>query len=125
MLSLFPFSAIVSSRRRHNIITSRQIRQATWRQCVLNFSVGTGSALQPCQSTPVQAAVDGMEAIHVGETFNGTMSYIADRAQFSSRDTQACEDRANVVFAVKIRMPNPDHRLKAGMTADATIELRP
>jgi multidrug resistance efflux pump len=70
---------------------------------------------------PVKLSVDA----YPGETFDGSVSYIADRAQFSSRDTQAREDRANVVFAVKMRMPNPDHRLKAGMTADATIELRP
>jgi multidrug resistance efflux pump len=70
---------------------------------------------------PVKLSVDA----YPGETFDGSVSYIADRAQFSSRDTQAREDRANVVFAVKMRVPNPDHRLKAGMTADATIELRP
>ena len=70
---------------------------------------------------PVKLSVDA----YPGETFDGSVSYIADRAQFSSRDTQAREDRANVVFAVKMRVPNADHRLKAGMTADATIELRP
>ncbi|MBN1889496.1 MAG: efflux RND transporter periplasmic adaptor subunit [Thermoflexales bacterium] len=57
-----------------------------------------------------------------GEAFGGTVTDIAGQAQFSSRDTQAREDRANVVFAVKIRLPNLGHRLKAGMTADAVIE---
>jgi len=59
-----------------------------------------------------------------GQIFIGQVASIARRAQFSSRDTQAREDRANVVFAVKVRLPNADHRLKAGMNADATIELQ-
>jgi HlyD family secretion protein len=57
------------------------------------------------------------------ESFAGTIVSIAQQAQFSSRDTQAKEDRANIVFAVKIHVPNGDHRLKAGMTADAEIDL--
>lgn len=66
---------------------------------------------------PVQVYVDA----YPGETFTGQVAFIARQAQFSSRDTQAREDRANVVFAVKVRLPNADHRLKAGMTADAVI----
>lgn len=69
---------------------------------------------------PVQVYVDA----YPGETFNGQVTFIADQAQFTSRDTQAQEDRANVVFAVKVRLPNADHRLKAGMTADAVIEVK-
>lgn len=69
---------------------------------------------------PVQVKVDA----YPGQTFTGHMTLIAQRAQFSSRDTQAREDRANMVFAVKVHLPNPDHRLKAGMNADATIELQ-
>jgi HlyD family secretion protein len=68
---------------------------------------------------PTQVYADA----YPGEVFEGTVADIASRAQFSSRDTQSREDRANVVFAVKIRLPNPDHRLKAGMTADAVIEM--
>ena len=38
------------------------------------------------------------------------------------RDIQEQADIANVVFAVKVRLSNADHRLKAGMNADAVIE---
>ena len=69
---------------------------------------------------PVQVKVDA----YPGQIFMGQVTSIARRAQFSSRDTQAREDRANMVFAVKVRLPNLDHRLKAGMTADATIQLQ-
>jgi len=69
---------------------------------------------------PVQVTVDA----YPGETFQGQVAFIARQAQFSARDTQTREDRANVMFAVKVRLPNADHRLKAGMTADGVIELR-
>ncbi len=69
---------------------------------------------------PVQVKVDA----YPGQIFMGQVTSIARRAQFSSRDTQAREDRANMVFSVKVRLPNLDHRLKAGMTADATIQLQ-
>jgi len=68
----------------------------------------------------VQVYVDA----YANEPFDGQVVSIAQQAQFSSRDTQAKEDRANIVFAVKVHLPNPDHRLKAGMTADAIIDLR-
>ncbi len=57
-----------------------------------------------------------------GQVFHGQVASIARQAQFTPRDTQAKEDRAKVVFAVKVRLPNADHRLKAGMTGDAVIE---
>jgi HlyD family secretion protein len=69
---------------------------------------------------PVQVKVDA----YPGQVFTGQVTSLAQRAQFSSRDTQAREDRANMVFAVKVRLPNLDHRLKAGMNADAVIELQ-
>jgi HlyD family secretion protein len=67
---------------------------------------------------PAQVFVDA----YPGQTFTGQVTFIARQAQFSSRDIQEQADRANVVFAVKIRLPNADHRLKAGMNADAVIE---
>jgi len=67
---------------------------------------------------PAQMLVDA----YPGQTFTGQVFFIARQAQFSSRDIQEQADRANVVFAVKIRLSNADHRLKAGMNADAVIE---
>jgi HlyD family secretion protein len=58
------------------------------------------------------------------ETFEGEVTAIARQAQFSSRDTQAQEDRANVVFAVKVKLLNTDHRLKPGMAGDVVFALK-
>ncbi len=68
--------------------------------------------------TPAQVFVDA----YPGQTFTGRVSFMARQAQFASRDIQEQADRANVVFAVKLRLSNADHRLKAGMNADTVIE---
>jgi multidrug resistance efflux pump len=56
-----------------------------------------------------------------GETFKGTVTYIAAQAEFTPKNVQTKEERANLVFAVKITLANADHRLKPGMPADATL----
>jgi hypothetical protein len=36
---------------------------------------------------------------------------------------QTKEGRVSTVFAVKVKIPNPEHKLKPGMPADATISI--
>jgi multidrug resistance efflux pump len=55
------------------------------------------------------------------DTFEGRVSFIAHEAEFTPRNIQTQEERVNLVFAVKITLDNPDHRLKPGMPADAEI----
>ena len=54
-------------------------------------------------------------------TFIGTVVAIAHEAEFTPRNVQTREERVNMVFAVDVRIPNPDHALKPGIPADATI----
>lgn len=56
-----------------------------------------------------------------GEVFEGRVSFIAQQAEFTPKNVQTEEERVNLVFAVKITLDNPDHRLKPGMPADAEI----
>jgi hypothetical protein len=56
-----------------------------------------------------------------GEIFQGTVVAIASEAEFTPRNVQTEEERVNMVFAVDVRIPNPDHKLKPGVPADATI----
>jgi HlyD family secretion protein len=55
-------------------------------------------------------------------TFPGEVTSIAGEAEFTPRNVQTQAERVNLVFAVKVRLPNPDRALKLGMPADATIE---
>jgi multidrug resistance efflux pump len=55
------------------------------------------------------------------EIFEGAVTFIAPEAEFTPKNVQTEEERVNLVFAVKITLDNPDHRLKPGMPADAEI----
>lgn len=56
-----------------------------------------------------------------GWLFPGTVSYISQQAEFTPKNIQTEEERVNMVFAVRVRLLNPDHLLKPGMPADALI----
>jgi len=60
-----------------------------------------------------------------GQVFRGTISYISQQAEFTPRNVQTEKERVNMVFAVKVRLPNPDHLLKPGMPADAYLQPIP
>jgi HlyD family secretion protein len=66
---------------------------------------------------PVSVTVDA----YPGRTFGGTVTFIASQAEFTPKNVQTREERVNMVFAVKVKLPNPDHALKPGMPADAVI----
>ena len=66
---------------------------------------------------PVSVEVDSFP----GKAYAGEVTYISSQAEFTPRNVQTKEERVNTVFAVKILIPNPDHDLKPGMPADATI----
>jgi len=53
--------------------------------------------------------------------FMGAVVSIAHEAEFTPRNVQTQEERVNMVFAVDVSIPNPDHALKPGLPADATI----
>ena len=52
------------------------------------------------------------------EIFSGKVIAINDEAEFTPRESITKDERANMVFAVKIQINNPDNKLKAGMPAD-------
>ena len=65
----------------------------------------------------VEVSVDAYE-----DVFIGSVSHIADQAEFTPKNIQTQEERVHMVFAVKVRLENADHRLKAGMPADAVFQ---
>jgi HlyD family secretion protein len=56
-----------------------------------------------------------------GQVFKGMVTFITMEAEFTPKNVQTKEERVNLVFAAKISLDNPDHRLKPGMPADADI----
>jgi HlyD family secretion protein len=69
---------------------------------------------------PVAVRVDSFP----DETFRGQVIWISDQAEYTPKNIQTKEERVTTVFAVKVRIPNPDQKLKPGMPADAVLMLK-
>lgn len=65
----------------------------------------------------VDVTVDGYR----GAVFPGTVERIAGSAEYTPGNVVIVGDRARRVFAVRVRIPNPDHRLRPGLPATATV----
>ncbi len=52
----------------------------------------------------------------------GTVSWVSSTAEFTPTPIQTRDERADLVYAVKIRVPNRDGVLKIGMPADLSLE---
>ncbi len=55
----------------------------------------------------------------------GTVTWIASSAEFTPTPVQTRDERTDLVYAVKIRVPNPDGALKIGMPADVAFGAAP
>ena len=56
-----------------------------------------------------------------GETFTGTIVYIASSGEFTPRNLQTQEERVQQVFGVKIKMDSFGGRIRAGMSMTAHL----
>lgn len=70
---------------------------------------------------PVHVVADA----YPGRVFEGTIYYVSPRAEFTPRNVQTREDRERLVYAVEVRIPNPDTALRAGMPVEVTIAVPP
>jgi HlyD family secretion protein len=68
-----------------------------------------------------QAALVSVDS-YPEERFWGEVVYIAPRALFTPSNIQLKEEREKTVFAVKIRLANPEQKLKPGIPADVRIQ---
>lgn len=57
-----------------------------------------------------------------GRVFTGEVSHIADQAEFTPRNVQTVEGRKATVYAIQLKIDNPDMALKPGMPADLTFD---
>ncbi len=57
------------------------------------------------------------------ETFDATVSFISDQAEFTPRNVQTVEGRSATVYAVKLNVIDPAAKLKIGMPGDVTFRL--
>jgi HlyD family secretion protein len=80
----------------------------------------TGTQLSQIKlKQPVKVLVDNGEKGY--KTYNGTIAWISDKAEFTPKTIQTKEERANLVYAVKIKVKN-DGYLKIGMFAEVQLK---
>jgi HlyD family secretion protein len=51
----------------------------------------------------------------------GTVTWVSAEAEFTPTPIQTREERADLVYAIKVRVANPEGMLKIGMPADITL----
>jgi len=54
--------------------------------------------------------------------FTATVVHIADQAEFTPRNVQTVEGRSSTVFAIKLKVNDPEGKLKIGMPADVVFK---
>jgi HlyD family secretion protein len=67
------------------------------------------------------ASADVFVDTYPEKTYAGKVTWIASKAEFTPRNIQTKDDRAQLVFAVKISLNNDNEELLPGMPADAKI----
>jgi HlyD family secretion protein len=67
----------------------------------------------------VQVNVDGGDGKLIA--IPGTLSWVSAKAEFTPTPVQTRDERADLVYAVKVLVPNRGGVLKIGMPADVTL----
>jgi HlyD family secretion protein len=57
----------------------------------------------------------------VRRTLTGVVAWISSEAEFTPTPIETRDERANLVYAIKVRVPNPNGILKIGMPADLSL----
>jgi HlyD family secretion protein len=117
-----PIAGIVTSRSAHSgeaaIAGATLLTVANLDEVKLTIYVPENELGRVHLGQEVGVAVDSFP----GRVFTGTVSHIAQQAEFTPKNVQTEQERVNMVFAVQVRIPNAEHLLKPGMPADATTD---
>ena len=54
--------------------------------------------------------------------FTATVVHIADQAEFTPRNVQTVEGRSSTFYAIKLKVEDPEGKLKIGMPADVVFK---
>lgn len=57
-----------------------------------------------------------------GDTFDGTVTWISPKAEFTPNNVQTVDERANLVYEVRVRVADDSGTLKSGMPVDVTFD---
>lgn len=88
----------------------------------LNLKVYVSGAQLPQVAIGQQVEVKIDKDAKTNESLPGTVSWIASDAEFTPRMIQTKEERVTQVYAVKVRVANPDGKLKIGMPGEVNFK---
>ncbi len=88
--------------------------------------------LEPVKATfylpngELAAARPGAKAVVVadawpGERFEGTVTTVGAKAEFTPRNIQTRSDRDRLVYPIEVTLPNPQQKLRPGMPVQVTL----
>ena len=105
-------------RHRFDDRSRRLIRiEPPWRQAQRLFH-------QSCDTRIGEVIVGGEVTVKTAsgaETYTGTVSFVSDAAEFTPNTIDTPDQRAKLVFAVRIRVDDPTGALKPGMPVDVRL----
>lgn len=85
----------------------------------LRAYISGGQLAQVKLGDRVTVHVDGADGTLAAR--EGTIAWISARSEFTPTPVQTRDERADLVYAIKIRVANPDGALKVGMPGDVTF----
>ena len=88
---------------------------ADWRELTLKVYLPEDKFGRVALGQSADITVDA----YPGEAARGRVTFIASESEFTPRNVQTREDRVKSVYAIELRVPNADLRLKSCMFADA------
>ncbi len=89
-----------------------------WRDCWVKVYVSSTQLGLIWAGQNVNIRVDSFP----GRQFSGQIKEISQQAEFTPRQSLTQQERANMVFAVKVKIDNAEGILKPGMPVDVVIE---
>lgn len=72
----------------------------------------------------VDVTIDDAAPAHKRSTIPGIVTWVSSEAEFTPTPVQTREERADLVYAVKIHVANADGRVKIGMPADVRFRAK-
>ncbi|ADY54513.1 secretion protein HlyD family protein [Syntrophobotulus glycolicus DSM 8271] len=116
-----PIDGIIQTKNRENgefvSLGSNLATISDLTKCWINVYVPTTDLPYIKIGGKVTFSVSGTERV-----FEGTVAEIASKGEFTPKSIQTAEERANIVYKVKINADNKEGLLKPGMPADVVIE---
>ena len=95
-------------------------RIADTSELILRVYVSGAQLPQVRLGQTVQVLID--KDAESNESLSGTVSWISSEAEFTPKMIQTKEERVTQLYAVKVRVPNPDGKIKIGMPGEVVFD---